>query len=267
MDEDLLLGAGGGILLGMVLLIGGRNMLRRGRGGEMSQQGSAAVVMGFAAIVLSIAVFVQFLTGVPFKRAVIISLIGLLTSAATAVTGGSVVKRRLTKKKTLAAKLTDAAKQGHSILWNQFLNQVSPQDFEQFALWLFSQDGYQVTPTGGTGDQGIDLAMERDGMTHVAQCKRYLDRKVGSPELRDFYGALVDAGADFGYFLTTSEFTEAAQRFARNKPIELMDRDSLARYAQQWLKFARESIICSYCDTENRPGASFCRSCGAPMKR
>jgi hypothetical protein len=258
---------GGLLLLGMVFLVGGRNMIDRGRGGEMSRQGGYSIVLGFISVVLAVSMAVALVTGWQIKRSIIAACILLLSSAVAGVPGGKALLRRWRKQTTLVERLTDASTQGKSFLWNRFLTQITPEDFEKFALWLFTQDGYQVTHTGGTDDHGVDLALERDGMTHIAQCKRYTNKPVGSPELRDFYGALVDAGADFGYFLTTSRFTDAARNFAQNKPLELLDKEALYRYAQKWLKMAKETLICSYCDTENRPGASFCRSCGAPVKK
>jgi len=49
--------------------------------------------------------------------------------------------------------------------------------------------------------------------------------------VRDFYGALADHLANGkGYFITTNKFTLEAERFAEDKPIELIDGFKLIKY-------------------------------------
>jgi restriction system protein len=52
---------------------------------------------------------------------------------------------------------------------------------------------------------------------------------VGSPTVREFYGALVaDRRAAKGILITTSDFSSQAREFAKNLPIELIDGAKLA---------------------------------------
>ena len=82
---------------------------------------------------------------------------------------------------------------------------------------------------GRTGDGGIDGVINQDalGLQKVCvQAKRYKDgNNVGSGDIRDFYGALRERGADRGVFITSSKFTEGAKRtvLSYNGEIVLID--------------------------------------------
>lgn len=108
---------------------------------------------------------------------------------------------------------------------------LDPTEFEKVVGLLFTDRGYEVVHTGRTGDNGVDLRLRKDGLTWIAQCKRYTDRAVSVDEMRDFYGTLTHEGADHGFFVTTSRFTGPAREFARHKPITLIDKTQL----QDWI--------------------------------
>jgi HJR/Mrr/RecB family endonuclease len=119
--------------------------------------------------------------------------------------------------------------------YRQFID-VDPTQFEKNIGALFELQGFSVRHSGQTGDGGIDLRLQRDHLTYIAQCKRYADKPVAVSEVRDFYGALVDAGVHHGYFVTTSYFTRPAREFAQHKPITLVDADKL----KQWIEHPPE---------------------------
>ena len=68
--------------------------------------------------------------------------------------------------------------------------------------------------TKGTGDHGIDGIIKQDpfGLDNIyIQAKRW-KKKVGEPELRDFFGALqMQPNAKRGVFATTSDYTQPAK--------------------------------------------------------
>jgi hypothetical protein len=106
------------------------------------------------------------------------------------------------------------------------LRSMSGVAFEQWTANLFTKHGYTVSATRVVGDHGIDLEMEREGRRVVVQCKRWSDT-VGEPAVREFYGALLNAKADSGIFVTTSAFSTQARQFVVQKPITLFDLSSL----------------------------------------
>lgn len=65
------------------------------------------------------------------------------------------------------------------------------------------------------------------------QCKKFISREVTVGAIRDFYGALANKLANGkGYFVTTNKFTLEAQKFAEDKPIELIDGFRLIDYVK-----------------------------------
>ena len=85
---------------------------------------------------------------------------------------------------------------------------------------------------GKSGDEGIDgiISLDKLGLEKVyVQAKRW-QSNVGRPELQAFYGALAGQHANKGVFITTSEFTSTALKFASTvRGIVLVDGHYLAR--------------------------------------
>lgn len=85
---------------------------------------------------------------------------------------------------------------------------------------------------GRSGDGGIDGVIREDrlGLDAIyVQAKKWSpDRHVGPREVREFIGALQDAEALKGVFLTTSRFSSEAVALAERRRIVLLDGRSLA---------------------------------------
>ncbi len=104
------------------------------------------------------------------------------------------------------------------------LASLTPESFEEFVAELFEALGYHVDQVGGAGDEGADLRMKRtDGTVAVVQCKYHKKSVVGSPELQKFLGTIHHTHSHKGFFVTTSTFSLAAEKFAAEHPIELVD--------------------------------------------
>ena len=121
----------------------------------------------------------------------------------------------------------------------QQLKNVSPTGFENIVVDLMVQMGYggnfkdAVQALGKIGDEGVDGVINQDvlGINRVyLQAKRYTDKAVGHPEIRDFIGALDFKHADCGIFITTSTFTRDVKDSVNlsSKRIILIDGEQLA---------------------------------------
>ena len=109
------------------------------------------------------------------------------------------------------------------------LYSLSPREFEEYTQELLIRLGYEnVILTPYVNDKGIDLFCEKDGKKIAVQCKKYKD-KVGSPEIISFIGAMVNARADAGIFITTGTFTFEAEAIAAKNPIILINKVKLAK--------------------------------------
>ena len=115
------------------------------------------------------------------------------------------------------------------------LTNLSPETFEEFVGEIFEAMGYEVAQVGGTGDEGIDLHIRRGGLKAVVQCKYHKRGVVGSPELQKFLGSVHHAHAHKGFFVTTSTFSLAAEKFAADHPIELVDGPRIVELVTQAL--------------------------------
>lgn len=100
-------------------------------------------------------------------------------------------------------------------------------DFERYCAELLRGQGFvEVEVTRGSGDYGIDILAERDGVTYAIQCKCY-GAPVGVKAVQEAY-----AGRDYydrmvGAVLTNQYFTQPAVEAARKLKILLWDREYL----------------------------------------
>jgi hypothetical protein len=107
------------------------------------------------------------------------------------------------------------------------LRSLSPTAFEKYVAALFRQQGYQVKRRGGSGDLGVDLELvHRDGRRAIAQCKRY-QNSVGPDAVRELYGTLAHERVNHAFLVTTAEISVAARAWARQKPMTLIDGETL----------------------------------------
>ena len=100
-------------------------------------------------------------------------------------------------------------------------------DFEYYCAELLRRRGFQeVEVTKGSGDYGIDILAEKDGITYAIQCKCY-SAPVGVKAVQEAY-----AGRDYydrmvGAVLTNQYFTQPAVEAAKKLKILLWDRGYL----------------------------------------
>ena len=119
------------------------------------------------------------------------------------------------------------------------LTSLSPETFEEFVAELFEALGYTVEQTGGTGDEGADLRLRRKDLLAIVQCKYHKRSVVGSPELQKFLGTIHHTHSHKGFFVTTSTFSLAAEKFVADHPIELIDGSRLVELVQRGARAGR----------------------------
>ena len=132
---------------------------------------------------------------------------------------------------------------------------MTPSEFEDYIADLFSRLRFKTRAVGQSHDGGIDVVAEKDGITNYIQCKKFITSTVTVGNVRDFYGALADHLTNGkGYFITTNKFTLEAEKFAEDKPIELIDGFKLVDYirmAEKETKLKNQRInnsqICPEC--------------------
>ncbi len=100
-------------------------------------------------------------------------------------------------------------------------------DFEYFCAEILRKRGFmEIEVTKGSGDYGIDILAQKDGVTYAIQCKCY-GTPVGVKAVQEAY-----AGRDYydrmvGAVLTNQYFTAPAVEAAQKLKILLWDRGYL----------------------------------------
>lgn len=107
------------------------------------------------------------------------------------------------------------------------IDEMEGHDFELFCAQLLEKQGYiDVEVTRGSGDFGVDILAEKDGVTYAVQCKRYqgpvgVDAILRTYAGRDYYDRMV------GAVMTNQYFTSPAVEAAKKLKILLWDRGYL----------------------------------------
>lgn len=107
------------------------------------------------------------------------------------------------------------------------LDGMEGHDFEYYCADILRKRGFlEVEVTRGSGDYGVDILAEKDGVTYAIQCKSY-SAPVGVKAVQEAY-----AGRDYydrmvGVVLTNQYFTKPAVEAAKKLKILLWDRGYL----------------------------------------
>ena len=107
------------------------------------------------------------------------------------------------------------------------LDEIEGHEFEYYCAELLKNCGFEeVSVTKGSGDYGVDVLAEKDGVTYAIQCKAYT-APIGVKAVQEAY-----AGREFydrmvGAVLTNQYFTKPAVEAAKKLKILLWDRGYL----------------------------------------
>ena len=104
------------------------------------------------------------------------------------------------------------------------MDDMEGHEFEYFCADLLKDNGFaEGEVTRGSGDYGVDILAEKDGITYAVQCKCHTD-PIGIRAVQEVY-----AGRDYydrmvGVVMTNQYFTSAAVHAAEKLKILLWDR-------------------------------------------
>lgn len=100
-------------------------------------------------------------------------------------------------------------------------------EFELYCAELLRKNGFQeVELTRASGDYGVDILAEKDGVTYAVQCKRHT-APVGVEAVLCTYGGLAYYERMVGVIMTNQYFTAPAVEAAKKLRILLWDRGYL----------------------------------------
>lgn len=107
------------------------------------------------------------------------------------------------------------------------IDKMTGHEFEHFVASILKRLDYKnVQVTQGSGDQGVDVLAEKDGIRYAIQCKNY-SHTLGNTPVQE-----VAAGKDFynchvGVVVTNNYFTQGGKDLADRVRVLLWDRDKL----------------------------------------
>ena len=108
-----------------------------------------------------------------------------------------------------------------------FIDGMEGHEFEYFCAEILSHNGFsnvQVTP--GSGDQGVDILAEKDGVKYAFQCKNY-SSSLGNTPIQEVSAGKMFYGCHVGVVITNSTFTPGAIQLAKVTGVLLWGRNKL----------------------------------------
>lgn len=99
---------------------------------------------------------------------------------------------------------------------------LSGYAFEHALADLYKRLGYEVGRTGGSGDQGVDIELSKNGKKTVVQCKAHKN-PLSPATVRELLGTKLASGADRAVLATFHGVTRGAREFADKNGIEVLD--------------------------------------------
>lgn len=107
------------------------------------------------------------------------------------------------------------------------MDEMEGAEFEKFCARLLEKRGFiDVNITKASGDFGVDILAEREGVTYAIQCKRYTD-PVGVKAIQEAFAGREYYDCMVGAVLTNQYFTAPAVEAAKKLKILLWDRGYL----------------------------------------
>ncbi|PHM54627.1 hypothetical protein Xhom_02573 [Xenorhabdus hominickii] len=109
------------------------------------------------------------------------------------------------------------------IEWN---DRMSPSEYEGYCADILNSNGWQARTTSLSGDQGVDVIAEKDGLCIAIQCKKY-SSPVGNKAVQEVTAGMTYWGASIGIVVTNAGYTRSARELAAVHGIFLLHHEEL----------------------------------------
>lgn len=107
------------------------------------------------------------------------------------------------------------------------VDKMEGHDFEHWCAGLLKKNGFSdVVVTPGSGDQGVDITAEKDGILYAIQCKCY-SSDLGNKPVQEVHAGKTLYGRHVGVVMTNRGFTAGARELAQSTGVLLWGRDKL----------------------------------------
>ena len=102
-----------------------------------------------------------------------------------------------------------------------------PLEFERSCADILIEQGWDARTTKGSGDQGVDVIAETEGLKFVLQCKMY-SNPVGNKAVQEIYAGKQHEMANFAAVVTNSTYTKSAKELASTCGVLLLHVNDLS---------------------------------------
>lgn len=126
--------------------------------------------------------------------------------------------------------VSSANNSSNSIFVKDNLSDIDNMEGHEFEHWcanLLRENGFSnVEVTRGSGDQGVDILAQKDGIKYAVQCKCY-SKDLGNKPVQEVNAGKTIYHCQIGAVMTNRYFTQGAKEAAEATGVLLWDRDSL----------------------------------------
>lgn len=127
------------------------------------------------------------------------------------------------------------------------------REFEEFIEFVLQKNGFKTKLGTGTKDGWVDIEANLDGRKYLVQCKKWDKYKISEPNIREFLWAISDFDIDAKWiYVTTSHLTSGAKAFAERNDIEIWDKFSLEKYANDFTGNENKEVLETKSDTRQQ---------------
>ncbi|MBD5400706.1 restriction endonuclease [bacterium] len=97
----------------------------------------------------------------------------------------------------------------------------SPLDYEKRIADLLQEIGFNARTTKASGDQGVDVLADKNGVSFAIQCKLYT-KPVGNKAVQEVSAGQKHYNTDYGVVVSNADFTKSARQLANTNNIILL---------------------------------------------
>ena len=109
---------------------------------------------------------------------------------------------------------------------------MSGAEFEVFVADLFGALGHKAVVLGGSGDQGVDVIVNRGGERIAVQCKNH-KKAVGNKPVQEVYAGARHHRCAEACVVAPAGYTKGATALASSTGVSLYDADSIRRWIRK----------------------------------
>lgn len=116
---------------------------------------------------------------------------------------------------------------------------LDPYEFEKHCASILRNAGFTAKATKGSGDQGVDVVAEKNGIKVVMQCKLY-SQAVSNTAVQEVNTGKSYYKADYAVVVSNNTYTVSARQLAKSCGVLLLHINDLANL-EKLLNFPKEN--------------------------